>query len=658
MSINQILTDILRKNDLSEFLSAEGNSNANFDISKNALFVSISPTGEVIIDDEDGQTEAFTFDPQALLAAGLISDEDAETLMGLTEEDGIGVEDGTETQSLLTEAGTAALANTAPADVVNNVDAPEAAGESGAIQAELDGLNAQLATVQQQIEDRKELISEKMEDIKAAVADLMEEIENDSEEAELEAKAAIEAAIEDYEARVLNGEEVEPAEISGQIANILAEHAFDPNSFAGKLMAIETDMTTVKSMQGQLKTLMGQEVNLMSQIETKEVELEEAETAEAAREAAASSSESCDPIGFQSDITLENGDTVKAQFDLVYAEDDEESIDELSDFVGATGYAEDGEAADGFQEILDMNTDNDDMVTADEMDAAGVKAVMTYTDADGKEVQELVSMDEMKEIIGEDDISIDIGQGSYVEAQNGVSTEYIGTDNPFNFESNENNELLANFAVNIGDEQTIGYQTADETDWLAQNYGSIMTNDLLNEIEAGTATVGNAVPLEEGEEPILDMTQENAQYMTDLDAEILEVDRQIDAVYDKLELEDADKQVFKDMAKIQSEAEIESLDMQADLIAEEAEAAEGEDEVPDVEGEDGIELENDLEPKVPTEMAYPTLDQFFSKEQIDPAQCEKHEYIELDNGKVSVLIDTPFGQYQLTLDEHPESYKQ
>ncbi len=210
------------------------------------------------------------------------------------------------------------------------------------------------------------------------------------------------------------------------------------------LMSASDKLDEVDGLLSDLNGLIVENQNLEAQIDGK---CQEFDAVEEAAKKAEEEKKSCDPIGFEA--TDKDGN--KAQYDFIK---DDGSFDSTDDFLGAQNQ---------WQEMQALDTDGDNVVTAAELDAGGIKAVKT--NADGS--QDIVSMTEE---FGED-FSIDLS--SY--AQGGTHAAVDPTADS-DGDGTLDQELLGTFSVNTGSETVQGYNTLDDVDYLSENYG----------IEAGT----------------------------------------------------------------------------------------------------------------------------------------------------------------------------
>lgn len=216
----------------------------------------------------------------------------------------------------------------------------------------------------------------------------------------------------------------------------------------------QAEIDTVESLVGNLK-------NLISETQTLEGQIKDAEAAaEAARKASESQSKSCDPIGFQYE---------GSQFDFVVM--DADGFNTTSDFLGADG------TNFGAMEALDggVNGEKDGKVDLEELNKAGIGLLDKTT---GK----VMTADEMKEKFGEDfSINLDFDKNGAYDGINAGDDDGDGV---------ANQTLLGTYSLNIGGQKVTGYDTDDDQDWLAKEYG-ITANVGTNATAAQAATATN-----------------------------------------------------------------------------------------------------------------------------------------------------------------------
>ncbi|MCD7780671.1 MAG: hypothetical protein LUH05_08380 [Candidatus Gastranaerophilales bacterium] len=295
------------------------------------------------------------------------------------------------------------------------------------------------------LEEEKEENIEKMEEIEANIEKLADSAEKNIMQAakaqedavsehEEETQEVLDENLQEYiNANKEGGEGMTRDELQENIKNALPNTPEIADAVAA-LTAASEEVDEIDANLSELNTLINDTQSIEEEIEAKQEEYDAAVAAEAAPKC-------CDPIGF----TVGEGDE-QAQYDFIV---DDGSFDSTSDFLGADG---------NWSEMTALDTDGDNIVTAEELQAGNIKAVKT--NADGS--QEVV---DLAEEFG-DDFSIDLS--SYEE---GGSYSGIDTTTDSDGDGTADQSLLGTFDVNVDGETVSGYNTLDDTDWLSENYG-------------------------------------------------------------------------------------------------------------------------------------------------------------------------------------------
>ncbi len=285
------------------------------------------------------------------------------------------------------------------------------------------------------------------------------------------------------------------------------------------LTAASEDVNEMDSYLASLNKLIQDTNKIDADIKSLDAAQEAAEQAaeEAAQQAA--QRQCCDPIGF----TLGEGED-QVRYDFIK---DDGNFDTTSDLLGAQ---------DNWAEMQALDTDGDNTVSAEELEAGGIKAVKT--DAEGN--QSTVSF---AEEFGED-FSIDLN--SYAE---GGAHSAIDT-------STGEQELLGTFNLNIGGESVSGYNTLDDIDFLQENYG--ITNDIdLGETGEIAEEATEAIEYSEDLKPHVNFFETYTEKSKELKKEIADG-------YSKLgiteeQIEDIDN-IAKKEADVKAQAFMQTLD--------------------------------------------------------------------------------------------------
>ena len=344
----------------------------------------------------------------------------------------------------------------------------------------------------EELEEKRDKNYKEIEKLEAKIEDLTAKAEQNImkaaaeqekkvEEHQEETQKVVEENINAYVEANKNGEGMDRSQLQENIKNGLSDVPEVGNAVAAAIAAND-QLNIVDSKLGDLNKLIADTQDIEKQIETKETQYDAAKKSEEAEAKAKEAAKSCDPIGF---TMGEGADQVKYDFIV-----DDGAFDSTSDFLGAE---------DQWAEMQALDTDGDKIVTAAELEAGNIKAVKT--DAEGN--QSVVSI---AEELGED-FSIDLASytegGSHSAVQAGTDHDNDGT---------VDQELLGTFSMNVNGQSVQGYNTLDDTDWLAQNYGlsAAASETPVATTPEGTDAEGTAPAVTEG----LDVNSYSAKLKT------------------------------------------------------------------------------------------------------------------------------------------------
>ena len=300
----------------------------------------------------------------------------------------------------------------------------------------------------EELEAKKEENIEKMEKIEAEIENLAKSAEEHIMEAakaqdsavkehEEETQAVLDENIQAYiNANKEGGEGMTRDELQENIKGAMPNTPEIADAVAA-LTAASEEVGEIDNCLGELNKLITDTQVIDEQIELKNAEFEAAKEAESCPPPT-----TCDPIGF----TTKDEEGNEAQYDFIV---DDGAFDSTSDFLGAEGQ---------WSEMTALDTDGDNIVSAAELQAGNIKAVKT--NADGS--QEIV---DLAEEFGED-FSIDLA--SY---QEGGSHSAVDTTSDSDGDGTADQTMLGTFNVNANGQTISGYNTLDDVDWLAENYG-------------------------------------------------------------------------------------------------------------------------------------------------------------------------------------------
>lgn len=556
MSMNIDLSSILTKiaNDSSFVDGSEGKFSKG-----ETLFISGTSAKGDMVTLKDSSGDSYNVSAQEL--KGYLTDEELQALMSNSATVQVGSTEATSATSEVSEVG--------EVEATTEVgETAEVGTTSAAIQDEIDKLEAQrlanldsMETLKDQIEDLKDEIQES---INAAIQE-MEEIE---EEQKKKAQEVVDEELQKF--KNSNGEMTQD-EFNANVQSQLAAINPSMGTVVAELLTANTKTSLMSNLLGQLDAKIATDSQLCSQIDAKNVELDSAIAAEEAEKAAqeaqeqaaqsTTSSNSCDPIGFQMEADSDGDGTVgTVQFDFFYDSDGDGKINSMDDFVGAKA---DKAGEDGWSEIENLDGvggEADGVITSDELSNAGMKVMVT--DENGE--QYAMSMDEFEAQYGEIEIN-----SQDVEAGEEGFASGVG---PKNFDADAGNELLSSFNLSVGDEDLTGYQTKDTEDWLVNNYSDVMDLDSIaaEGVDVSGVAAGEAAGAVDGAG-----SAEAAQYVEFAkeyrDNVLPKLEAQINEAYAELGLSQDAITAFKNMATAQ--ADIEGQQIAEDLKAQEEEKA-------------------------------------------------------------------------------------
>ena len=314
--------------------------------------------------------------------------------------------------------------------------------ESTKIQEEIDALEEEKDANYEKIEKIEaeiEALTKKAEENIMKAAKVQEEKVAEHEE---ETQAAVEENINAYvEANKEGGKGMTREELQAGIKSSLSNVPEVGDAISAAIEA-NAQITEIDTKLGDLNSLIADTKEIESKIEAKTQQKDACEKAEEAEaKAAEEAAKCCDPIGF----TMGEG-AEQTQYDFIV---DDGAFDSTSDFLGAENQ---------WAAMQELDTDGDQVVSAAELEAGNIK--MVKTDAEGN--QSVVSI---AEEFGED---FSINLASY---QEGGSHSAIDSTTDADNDGTVDQELLGTFSMNVNGQEIQGYNTLDDTDWLAENYG-------------------------------------------------------------------------------------------------------------------------------------------------------------------------------------------
>ena len=381
----------------------------------------------------------------------MLLDMDEKQLAALMEEYGITTEE-TETTKTVEDAQKAAddaeelikgseeVSDTEAAAAASSLSTTEIADgeESSKIKEEIEALEEEKDanyTEMEKIEAAIETLTKKAEENIMKAAKVQEQKVQEHEE---ETQAAVEENINAYvQANKEGGEGMTREDLQNNIKTSLSNVPEVGDAISAAIEA-NAQITEIDSKLGELNSLIADTKEIEAEIEAKTQQYDACKEAEKAE---AEAKKACDPIGF----TMGEGEE-QVKYDFIV---DDGAFDSTNDFLGAENQ---------WAEMAALDTDGDQIVSAAELEAGNIK--MVKTDAEGN--QNVISI---AEEFGED---FSINLASY---QEGGSHSAINTTTDTDNDGTVDQELLGTFSMNANGQTIQGYNTLDDTDWLAQNYG-------------------------------------------------------------------------------------------------------------------------------------------------------------------------------------------
>lgn len=306
------------------------------------------------------------------------------------------------------------------------------------IQNQIDTAEKNLANIQKEKEETDEKIAqlqqqatELKEEIDAAIEEAIKSANKYTEEQQERIKNTVDSVMEEYLSGAISKEEMK-AKLGTLLGEIDPELPSEITSVLDSIDSKINELQQITSTIAELQTIsecFGKQIeNANQRLENLCAQKEEAEKRE--EEAA-----KCDPIGFVTD----DGKIC----DFIIDRNGDGKFNNETEFLGAEN---------NWNEMINLDKlgNNDGVVSADEMQNAGVKVLVT--DADGK--QSIVDVADL-----------------------GVEEVDLSTYQSVNQQIGNGNEVLGVFGMTINGKQTNDtYNTLDSIDWLDKHYSNMFTD--------------------------------------------------------------------------------------------------------------------------------------------------------------------------------------
>jgi len=308
---------------------------------------------------------------------------------------------------------------------------------TGVDSEEIQAAKTKLATINNQITSNNHnmqvlevTIEALQEEVEEQINQAIEDSKDIQDEHKQKAQDAVSARLKEYSSS--NGEmtyEQFQQNLSGDLKGLQTKSGRELSDVVCSLVDANHKMSLLKGYVSDLGELQDNNTTLTEEAKTVKTEIDDLVKEAAEKGDSADPQASCtDPIGFT---------TETARYDFFVDSDNNEDITNEQEFLGAK---------EGFSEMRALDTDNDGLVTAAELDAENVKVVKTNTDG----TQEIVKASEV-----------------FKNATDGINlSSYKAT----NEDLGEGNTLVGTFNATLDGQSMEGYQTLDSNEWLDKNY--------------------------------------------------------------------------------------------------------------------------------------------------------------------------------------------
>ena len=467
--------------------------------------------------------------------------------------------------------------NSITTDSTNAATETESTNEtSKELQEKIDKLNKEKSDKKKKMDAIEKKIDELIDKVKEAMGKAKNIQEKKLEEHEEQVNDEVKKQVQAYVEANKNGEGMTRDELQANIAGAVGDINVELGGAVAQFVAANEMLDEIDDYAADLKNLIYEVKDLDLDIEGLTQQKDAADAAAAAAEQPKQSNGCCDPIGFE--MTDENGESAK--FDFFFDTDGDGQINSMEDFVGANG---------NWEAMAALDADGDGTVTGQELSEAGVKTVKTGADG----TQSVVDVAELG------DIAIDLNSydanGEYDLDGDGVADKATG-DADGNGVADQT--LQGTFNINVGGKDITGYNTLDDTEWLANNYtyteaagsvaggngGTTAAEVTGSEFENADGTL-NVEAFSQELQPYANKYNSTVEFTKQAREDLVNGYKELGFTEEEIEAIDeaADVQGSKEAAKFQSE-----LDKIAEE-KEEEEAAEESEENGEVEGDTNTE---------------------------------------------------------------------
>ena len=313
-------------------------------------------------------------------------------------------------------------------DLIKNMS-PEAQ-ELNAAQQKLSEINNQISSNNNQLKQLEYNIVSLQSKLEKKIENAIKESDEIADEQKDEAAKIVSEQLNAYTSA--NGEmtyDQFTSNVSSALDNLAGESNSKLSMVVGKILEAQSDLKILDNYLSSMKDIIDSNASLTEESKATQDEIKSLQDKIETNAANGDSDcNECDPIGF----TTSSG----VRYDFFVDNDNNNDITNEQEFLGYQN---------GFQELIDVDSDGDKKVNAAELDNKNVKVIVTKADG----TQEIKKASE----VFSDSDSIDLS--SYREKSDTTS---------------DGNKLLGSFDVNYNGKTAQGYQTLDSIGWLDDNF--------------------------------------------------------------------------------------------------------------------------------------------------------------------------------------------
>ena len=308
---------------------------------------------------------------------------------------------------------------------------------NAAKQAEIKDKEAKISNLSSRSDNIKSVVEQLSKEIETELKDAVNKQAKATEDEQKRIQDAVQKEIEQYKADREAGKDVPMGILSARIESAMSDAGFNSEmqQLISGLVLTNSKMKQMESLLGELNTVTDNINDLDAEIEQLTSEIKDTEPVEGEGKHGRH-----DPIGFS---------TGDVKYEFVVDRDNSGDLTDVSEFLGAEN---------NFDEMSALDGDNSGNVDKAELNAAGVKVLVTDTTTGEQTLKSI------EEAFGENELCIDTANYNDLADQNVLDEN--------------GQQVLGNFNVTLGDETLTGYSTLDTDEYLAANYKFSGTNPL------------------------------------------------------------------------------------------------------------------------------------------------------------------------------------